>query len=274
MTVRLSWSGLRVHEECKQRSHLARTHKLGTLDNKRNFLPGSVTDRVVRDWLNNDPLDHIGEMPSMVDATIESEKEELVSKGEGVVRWRNPGDRKLVVADCTEAVKAIEPILLKYVVPFDFEADKHFEAEIMIRHPRTGEPEQIILNGYMDILVRDDKGRWIVWDVKHTRDESYWRKTVGQLGFYDLAVELMFGQASAMTGLLQPLCKEKVKAYKPSVDSRNQLLQRILGMANDVLLDIKTPVEGTGPCGFCPTRHACTKFEPIIDAKGKKRMAL
>lgn len=271
--IRISWSSLRTHAECKQRSHLARTHKLALIDNKRNFLPGSVTDRVVRNWLNDDPEHHLGEMPDMVDAVIESEKEELVSKGEGVVRWRDRGDREMVKASCIEAVKRIEPDLMKYVVPFDYQPDFHFEAPLVMKHPRD-QDGLIILNGYMDILVRDDKDRWWVWDVKHTKDDSYWRKTVGQLGFYDLAVELQFGKPTAQTGLLQPLCKRRVLPYRPSPESRGQLLASINAMAMDIWTDVRTPIEGkAGECTWCPAKHACSKFKPVLDSKGRKRVS-
>lgn len=51
MVMRISWSQLRTHEECKQRGFLQRTGHKSVLDNQRVFFPGTVTDRVVRDWL-------------------------------------------------------------------------------------------------------------------------------------------------------------------------------------------------------------------------------
>lgn len=273
MSIRISWSALRTHEECKQKSHLARTHSLAVLDNKRNFFPGTVTDRVVRNWLNNDPLDHLGEMPDMVDAYIESEQRELAEKDQGVIRWRNKADREAVKVDCIEAVTKIEPDLLKYVVPFEYQPDFGFQTKIQLTHPR-GEEGTVVLNGFMDILVKDDRGRYWVWDVKHTRDDGYWRKTIGQLGFYDLVVELEFGQPAIQTGLMQPLCTKTLAPYKPSADSRAQLLTRINAMAMDLWNDVRTPKESMGGCDFCPCKHACTKFKPVVDSKGRKRVKL
>ncbi len=273
MTIRLSWSGLRTHEECKQRSHLARTHKLATLDNKRGYFPGSVTDRVVRRWLEEDPQSNIGTMPSLVEETMAKVKQEWIEEEQGVVRMKDSGDKAKIIAECSEAVAKIEPYLLKYVVPYDYQPDFHFEAPVRFTHPRTGDDIAVLLNGYMDILVRDDKGRWWVWDVKHTRDNGYWRKTIAQLGFYDLAVELQFGQPTAQTGLMQPLCKERIKGYRPSVESRTQLLTRIHAMAIDIADNVQTPRPDTKLCGWCPTRHACVKFTPVLDAKGRKRIA-
>ena len=273
--IRISWSGLRTHEECRQKGYLTRTKKLATLADKRNFLPGTVTDRVVRNWLLNDPLDHLGEMPDMVTAAIDAAKVELTDSGEGVVRWRDSGDRAIVEAECQEAVRLIEPDLLKYVVPYEYQPDFRFDAPVKLKNPKTGRMELINLIGYMDILVRDDKGRFWVWDVKHTKDNSYWRKTIGQLGFYDLAVEMLFGQPTAMTGLMQPLCKKPRQTYQPSQESRAQLMQRISAMASDIWNENYTPLEGKGSvCNWCSAKHACVKFQPVMDSKGRKRLSL
>jgi len=272
--IRISWSGLRVHDECKQRSYLARSGKLSTLDNKRGFFPGTVTDRVVRDWLNNDPESHLGMMPAMVEEIVDREKSALSEQETGVVRWKGPEDKGHVIKECQEAVTKIEPLLLQHVVPFEYQPDFHFEAFVMVPNHRTKRLERVVLNGFMDIIVRDNRSRWSIWDVKHTRDSEYWRQTVPQLGFYDLAVELLFGAAAYQTGLMQPLCEEALKRYQPSSDSRAQLMQRITGMANDIWADIRTPVVGSGPCGWCATKHACTKFTPVLDAKGRKRMTI
>lgn len=271
--IKISWSSLRTHSECKQRSYLARTNKLAPLANKRNFLPGSVTDRVVREWLDNDPEHNLGVMPDMVDQYIDVERQEMIEKGEGVVQWRNREDRERVKTECIEAVSLIEQDLLKYVVPFEYQTDFKFKARLNLTHPQ-GQDGTVILNGRMDLIVRDDRSRWWVWDVKHTRDNSYWRKTVGQLGFYDLSVELMFGNPTVQTGLLQPLCAQRVKPYTPSQQSRTELLTRIHSMAIDVWGDVRTPLIGkASECTWCPVAHACSKFTPVKDSKGRNRIS-
>lgn len=269
--IRVSWSSLRVHDECKQQSHLARRGKLAVLDNKRGFFPGTVTDRVVRRWLSDDPMSNLGCMPDMVDSIIDEEKAALAESGQGVVRWKDLGDREQVRTDCIEAVTKIQPALLKYVVPFDYEPDHHFESPVQIRF-KDGSRATVLLNGYIDILVRDDKGRFWVWDVKHTRDNGYWRKTVGQLGFYDLAIELKFGQPTIQTGLLQPLCDPRIKPYKPSADSRAQLLQRVQAMAYDIRHEVATPRDDMTLCVWCAAKNSCVKFEPVLDRNGRKRV--
>lgn len=269
--IRLSWSGLRTHEECRQRGYLTRMGNRATLADTRGYFPGKVTDRVVRNWLLDDPMNNIGAMPDMVSSVMESERAEIAAGEQGVLRWKQVGDKAIIEAECIDAVTKIEPLLLREVVPFDYDADFHFEAPVEMRL-RGGQRALILLNGYMDIIVRDDKGQFRVWDVKHTRDNDYWRKTVGQLGFYDLAVELKFGQPTVMTGLLQPLCEERVKPYYPSADSRSQLLQRIQAMAYDVKNEVKTPRPDASMCGYCDVKHACSKFEPVMDSRGRKKV--
>ena len=272
MPIRISWSGLRTHEECKQRGFLTRTGKRATLENQRNFLPGNVTDRTVRYWLEQNPADNIGRMPSMVKDTLDQQVKEVQEQG-GVIQWRDSQDRKQVEKDCIEAVEKIEPLLLKYVVPFEFKPDFKFQAPLQLPHP-SGGLETVLLIGFMDIFVKDTKGRYWVWDVKHTRDGSYWRKTIAQLGFYDLATELMFGEPIVAGGLMQPLCAKPTVPYKPSEDSRLQLTTRIAAMAKDIWLDDKSPRQDTTECNWCSVKHACSKFQPVVKDDGTRRMSL
>ena len=268
MTLRISWSGLRTHNECKQKGMLQREYKQTPLQNTRNFFPGTVTDRVVRDWLSDDPENNPGIMKDMVVDVIEREKQEIDDGNRGVMLWKDSKDKDDVIEVCQTAVINIEDSLNKYVLPFDYQTDYHFQSSMDLPHPGGG-TETVILNGYMDIIVRDSKGRWAVWDVKHTKDNSYWKKTQGQLGFYDLAVNLETGSYTAMTGLLQPLCKEKVKPIKLTADSRSVMLSSITSMANDVWNKDEAPRTDNKFCYNCEVRHACSKFKPRV-VEGKK----
>lgn len=268
VTLRISWSGLRVHEECKQKGYLKRTGKSAPLSDQRAFFAGNVTDRVVRAWLMGEPEKNIDAMPDMVSEIMETERQRILDEG-GVMRWKDLEDKARVREECIEAVTKIQPALLKYVVPFEYQPDFKFQAPVTVPHPDGG-MESILLIGFMDIIVRDNKDRWWVWDVKHTRDDSYWRKTVGQLGFYDLSVELMFGQPTIRTGLLQPLCKKPVLPYQNSQNSRSQLMQRVVGMANDIWRDDRAPRTDTKFCNWCEVKHACSKFQPVSDGKHRR----
>jgi hypothetical protein len=271
-TLRISWSGLRTHEECKQRGYLQRTGKKAKLGDTRAFFAGTVTDRVVRDWLENDPEDNAGRMPSMVESIMERERDLIHEEG-GVMKWKDREDRSRVLAECIKAVQIIEPDLQKLVLPFQYQADFGFKAPIVLPHP-DGSMETVVLNGFMDILVYDEElNEWRVYDVKHTKDDSYWRKTVGQLAFYDTALAVLFGQPSSTTALLQPLCKETVKTYAVSAPERSQIMQRIVGMADDVWREDRTPRADMTLCNWCSVKHACTKFTPVQSGKNR-RMSL
>lgn len=269
--LKLSWSRLRTHSECKQRGYLMSTGKKATLDDTRNFFPGTVTDRVVRDWLLNDPAKNKGLMPQMVAEIMERERDKIHESG-GVMRWRDAGDREQVLKDCTEAVTKIEPHLERLVLPYQYQPDFRFEAPWNIPHPDGG-METIQLIGFMDIIVKDDNENFQVYDVKHTRDAQYWRKTVGQLGFYDFATFLTFGKYATTTGLLQPLCPNPTVEYNPTEESRAKLMNDIMRLAKDIWTNDTTPRNDTKLCGYCPVKHACEKFKPV-GSNGRRRVSL
>lgn len=263
LMLRVSWSALRTHETCKQRGALQRAGRRSNLEDKRIFFPGNVTDRLVRDWLLNEPLAHLGEMPDMVQHYIDRTKEE--TEEEGPMRWRHASDRDEVAKSVEEAVRKIEPALLDRVVPYRYTPDFRFKAPLNLPHP-TGGTEQVLILGAMDILVQDDKDQFWVYDVKHTTDDGYWKKTVGQLSFYDLAIRMLFGEKTTGVGLLQPLCKERVKPFIISDDWRRQMLQRISGMANDIWRGDLPTTRNSSECHFCNVKHACSKFNPTMRA--------
>lgn len=257
--IRVSWSSLRTHETCKQRGYLQRAGRRSALTDQRIFFPGNVTDRIVRAWLLNDPLSHIGEMPDMVASFIDSTKEEV--EQESPMRWRNAGDRSEVALSVEKAVRLIEPGLLERVVPFRYTPDFRFRAPLNLPHPAGG-TEQVLILGAMDIIVQDDEDRFYVFDVKHTADDSYWKKTVGQLSFYDLAIRMLYGAKTTQVGLLQPLCRERVKLFNISDDWRRQMLQRVSGMASDIWRGDNSPRHDYSECHYCNVKHACSKFTP------------
>lgn len=267
-TVKISWSSLRVHEECKQKGFRQRSGKKASVENQRMYFPGTVTDRVVRDWLLDAPEKHPNAMPDMVVDVVDRELDLLGREGKSL-SWRDSTDKGKVVKDCVEAVTRIEHALNELVLPYEYQPDFRFKAPAMFPAP-DGSLDRVLLNGAMDIIVKDDKGRWAVYDVKHTRDDSYWRKTLGQLSFYDLSVFLMFGEPTFQTGLFQPLCKERVKLWTLDQEDRIQLLARVARMAEDVWKEDFAPRTDVTICQFCNVKHACSKFAPVVSSAGKK----
>lgn len=259
-TLWISWSRLRAHMECHQKGYLQRSGK-GKMANQRVFFPGTVTDRVVRDWLLKEPEQNPGLMPSMVEEIVKRETSIIEEEGKRLI-WKDKGDRDFVIRECITAVTKIEPALNKYVLPFDYNVDFRFKAPLLAPHPNGGK-QQIMLNGAMDIIVRDSQGRYAIWDVKHTVDNNYWKKTRGQLSFYDLCTLIMFGQPTVLAGLLQPLCAEPVKPLPLTTQDRDSLMQHVLSYTNDILREDFTPTDDTNECHWCDVKHACSKFKPV-----------
>jgi len=262
-TLSISWSSLRTHEECRMRGRLMRAGKKSPVQDIRGYFPGTVVDRVMRAWLDSD--DHpSGLMVDMVTEVMVAEEAKAVEKGDGVIRWRSKNDRAEVAAFCRELVIRLEPILQKEVLPYDFEPAKWFRTPIAIPGLEPGSVRRVDLIGEMDILV-NAHGRWAVWDLKGTRDDNYWRKTLGQLTFYDTAVAAMFGEATSRAGLIQPMCTEAVKEVLITDEERRVLLSRIVSMAHDIWRKEDTTFRrDDGGCFqpfVCAVKHACPRFQ-------------
>lgn len=268
--MRLSWSGLRVQEECSEKGYHKRQGNFSKRNNQRVFFPVTVLDRVVRDWL--DAGGETDAMPDMVEAVMDREWKIIRDEG-GEISWRDSADRARVLSDVREAVDKIQPALQRLVLPFDYQSDYRFSVPVNLPHPAGG-TEEILLIGAMDILVRDASGRFCVWDVKMTRDNDYWRKTRGQLTFYDVAVLLSENSKTYKTGLLQPLCREEIKVFEISDNDRAQMMQRISAFARAVWNKERTPRQDTTYCRYCEARNACSKFEASRDEKGRRTVAL
>jgi len=260
-----------MFEECRQKVKLLRSGKRAHGADSRIFFPGTVVDRVVRDWLLESPGD-LGRMPTMVEAIMEREEELLISNENRVVKWKDSKDKAQVLADCAEAVTRIEPALMKYVVPYEYMVDYRFRTKLTV--PVHGIPTELLLIGAMDILVRNPAADWwMVLDVKMTKDDGYWKKTQGQLSFYDLQVELEQGKPTIACALLQPMCKEQVKVVAMTEERRTELLSHIVTFATAMHDDNLPVTEKIKQCLYCDFKHACPKFAPVINAQGKKTLA-
>jgi hypothetical protein len=238
----------------------------------RNFFPGRVTDRVVRYWLEQDPRNNLGRMPSMVAETIAKELGEASDGGE-TVGWKHRTDRDDVTAQCIAAVKRIEPALQRYVLPYEWQVDFGFKTPVMMRAPWG--METVILNGFMDIIVRNpENDSWRIYDVKHTENKDYWKGSFGQLVFYGYENLLRTGKLPVEVGFFQPLVAESVKRFTLSDTDVNNLAGRVQSMAWELWAEETPPRSDRAMCGFCEVKHACVKFKPVINDKGQKQVSL
>lgn len=255
--LRISWSQLRAHEECRQRAYLLRTGHRNTAADMRVFFPGMVCDQIMGGWLS-DPDRVPGGMLDLVDTTIERLAQESAESGDGVVRWKGPDDKRDVAAYCTETLRRLEPILTKLVLPYRFLVHHRFNADIAIPY-LDGELVTVTLTGEMDLLTSPPAGN-AIYDLKVTKDNSYWRKVTGQLLFYDLADILATRRRPLAAGLIQPMCTEPVLAFTFTDDDRRRLQARIVAYATAAWRKDHPVTTDVHRCGWCPVRHACPRY--------------
>jgi hypothetical protein len=260
--LRISWSQVRSHDECHQRSALLRSGKRNPLANIRGFYHGMVVDQAMRDWLA-DPEHPSGAMRAAIDELIDTLAVRAREDGDGVLKWKDAGDRADLREFCVTLVDRLEPILYQHVLPYPYEAGKWFALPAVIPY-LDGTPTTITLVGEMDLLVQRDGYRPL--DLKGTRDNNYWRKIVGQLVFYDLAVMMEYGQKSPGSGVIQPMCTQQVLEFVFTDEHRRTMWTRILALANDIWRGEARCTTNIHACGFCSVKHACPRFAPTTNS--------
>lgn len=260
--IKVSWTMLQTMELCSHKANLMRTGKKSEVTDIRNFFHGTVCDRVMRSWLlSDDPLP--GQMPGMVEEFIVRCLDEAKETGDGVVRWRNAGDRAQVAEHCRTVLTGLEPMLLKWVVPFSYEPEHKFKVPIRIPWLDNKTLVEIYLTGGIDILVRESEVPqvWTAFDLKATKDPSYLNKTLGQAVFYDLAIKAMFGVSPRRFSFLQPAVVQRPFADVVVSDKdRIDMLSRIVDVAHRRWRNEDIPKSGSAGCSTCPVRQACKKF--------------
>lgn len=260
----ISWSALRVYEQCHHRHYLEQSRKQAPLRDIRQFFHGVVADRCMRAWLC-DPDRQSGQMAAGVDDMMRQEEQRARSDGAGVVRWRHSADKRQVAEFCRELLVRLEPILLAEVIPRQFKSEHSFKVPITIPG-LDGSPIQIQLVGRIDILalLQFNPVEWAIWDLKATLDNTYYRKVLGQLVFYALAVEAKYPGTVTKVGLFQPMCDQRIVVIDVTRQEKIELLQRVIAMAHGILRQDRSPKESNVGCPRCPTSHACIKYKPVI----------
>jgi hypothetical protein len=247
-----------MHDECPAKGMLMRSSKSPYTD-IRSFYHGNVVDLAMRRWLLQDSPEP-GWMTAQVDALFDEAEVIAKDTGDGVVKWKSATDKAETREFCRELVKRLEPILARYALPFTWDPAKRFKVPVRVTDLR-GEPREILLVGEMDLLVQDRDGLLAVWDLKATRDNQYYKKVLGQLAFYALAVRLEHGRYPAMTGLIQPMCDRQVLPVTVDAQALREMAARIERTARDIWAGNLAPKADNKDCGFCAVQHVCPKFE-------------
>ena len=266
--LRLSWSRIRAHSECRFKGKALAAGWKSPVTDIRNFFPGQVVDRCMGAWLDlDDPPP--GWMAAHVDEELDREETRARDTGDGVVKWRDRGDKVKVRAWCKELVTRLEPVLYELVIPFDYEPHSRFKVPLSIPGP-GGQPRQLLLTGETDLRTwRAEKAPLGIWDLKGTENEDYWRKVTGQLLFYEIATWGMTGHWPEVSGLIQPMCSEPVLKFYFTADHRREMFKTVCDVANDIWRDNLPPKADSTGCSYCPVKHACSKF-----AHGRGRVPL
>lgn len=269
--IRISWSGLKRWELCRQKHLRVMQGRSKDEADARIYLPGTVADLVMRRWLEGIP--EPGQMVEMVDTIFD----QVVSDPEeSRIKWRgHPGkDRELVREQVRATVTKLEPILLKLVVPYRYQPEMSFETTIGV--PWTD--NQLLgvqLIGRIDIVVQDDADQFHLYDLKATEDEQYYRKILGQPVFYDIAFGNWIGDQSQPKtfGLIFPKLKEQLVLVSIKEDDRRFMLSRVVKMAHGVWREEYAPKPDNEGCDRCEVQHVCDKFslDLVKDEQGRHR---
>ncbi len=213
----------------------------------------------MRHWLEQEHPEP-GWMAANVDEILEKAEVDGRESGDGIVKWRDPGDKGRVRVWCRELVTRLEPILFDLVIPFEYQPALRFEVPLTIPGP-DGVPREIRLRGEMDLFTRDRGTQATsVMDLKGTEDTSYWRKVTGQLVFYEIAAKIMTGSWPEVSRLIQPMCPEPVLPFYFSEDDRREMLVTICDVAADIWRGELPPKADNAGCNQCACKAACPKF--------------
>lgn len=263
--LRLSWSRLRSHAECPAKGQLLSQGYKAKGSDIRMFFHGTVVDSAMRQWLamENPPL---GWMLERVDQILDEEETKARETGDGIVRWRNVQDKEEVRAFCRELVTRLETLLAVICLPYGWQEARRFTVPMTIPG-LDGQPRRIDLTGEIDLLTMPPQGV-VVWDLKATKDSGYWRKVLGQLIFYEIAVFIMKGAWPVRSALIQPMCEQQIVPFQITEDQRREMLTRIVRTAHDIWQGNTLPKADSVGCQGCFVRHACPKYK-VAGGRGR-----
>lgn len=219
----------------------------------------------MRRWLDSDNPEP-GQMKAWVPEMFARISE---TENEGVVRWRSGNDRAVTQNYVVECVTKLEPILMKEVIPFEYEPEVRFEAIVRIPY-LTGNPTSIKLVGGIDIVTKRGND-FVNLDLKSTQNESYINQTLAQAYFYDLGFQYWYGKRPVAFKFIQPMCKQQVVPVTITEHERTVMMDRIIKMAHGMWRKEWEPKESDTGCSQCDCKHACDKFKLNLKTVGTKK---
>jgi hypothetical protein len=263
---------LKTYETCHHRSLKQQQGFGAAVRDGRVFLAGTLADRSMRRWLEEDEPQP-GGMVKYLDELFE---EHTGRDAEYAIKWKgNPNqDRAKVRAQVVACLTKLEPLLYKHVVPFDYQPELRFRTPIAIPY-LDGKPTRIDLVGGIDIAVRDHAGDFELLDLKNTANDSYANTMIGQLIFYSLAWHSWWGDKAQpkRAAFLTPLCREQYVPLEITREDKRVMLSRIIRYCEGVWRKEWEPREDNEECWNCDVKHACDKWstQTVMDAQGRNR---
>lgn len=267
--LKISWSRLKEYETCKHRVlKQLQGHKKGTRDG-RNFLAGTVCDRVMRLLLEHDDPKP-GMMLEWLPQVLEKHAHH---SDEYVIHWRGDPRRDFaeVRALCELVLMNLEPMLFTRIIPKNYEAEVRFGfkdgPQPIIGVPGLdGIPRPVLMIGGMDILTQDpeDESWYGLYDLKATSSDAYVRGSIlAQLTFYAIVVKVLFGHYPKEMGFLTPGTSQHFVPVVIGQEEIRTMYGRIEKYAHGVWSkDWRPKEEVDSDCNYnCDVKHACDLFK-------------
>lgn len=273
----VSWSRLKDWESCHRKGFAKSRGVPRDKIDGRIFLPGTLADRAMRRFLEQEEGHEPGQMVSYLEDlwqehAIDSEEYKIFWKG------NKREDQERVRDLVRRVVTNLEPFLFKAVLPFEYQPELRLKVPLRIPDLH-GKHRTIWLSGGMDIVVRRSPEDVRIYDLKATENPSYVTgDTKAQLTFYPVMWNLLAGTpfSQITTAFLVPALTPGYVPHAPSGDDIRHLMTRIVKYAHGIWEERNdTPTSDT-PCWNCDMKGTCPKFhQPVrIDADGKMRVVI
>lgn len=271
MTLNISWSGLKRWEECNQLDYRVKQGQAHAVTDGRVFLAGTLADRAMRRWLENNCEGKIDDsLDELVRLYTKPETDDEKKEAQYVIKWRGDpnADRKKVTEFVREALASLEPLLKHWVEPYDYQPEMKFKTKVGVPY-LDGKTTGINLIGGIDVVTRFEPpseehkaGRFRLFDLKTTTDAGYITKTTGQSVFYSLAFGHWIGDKKQPEefGFIAPMLPNKIYWSTVTDEDRRHMISRIIRYAQGQWNGEKEPKADDTGCRFCVAYHVCDKY--------------
>jgi hypothetical protein len=250
--------------------------KRSPITDGRKFLAGTLADRCMRRGLEEGKFE-----PKFMHKFLDDEWDTNTGKeAEYKIGWKGnvSDDQKAILTKVRKSLDALEPIILEYVAPYTYKPEYRFRSVIGVPDVQ-GERVDITVMGAVDVAVLfgiDEEtgfGRYGLFDLKITENDTYIKSTLAQLTFYDIAFMGWTGVRPVQHAFWTPLLSQKIIPVKVTDIERRQMYSRIIDYCQNVWAGRWELTQNIKECYDCPVKHACPRWvTPITkDAQGKNR---